>query len=201
MKINLPNNVLRLFGIPAIVIMLCAAGCKGISEFNKGDDDAMNGGFEVIKDGLPVNWYFYSPKTVPQGDFNITEDSLVFKEGTRSLKFSVRKCRSIGGRFSPGFFEDFTATAGETCKVSFWVKNEGCLFKVYLQSYEYGKGSNQDTIVSTRENFEDWKYFETNFKVNYNRIRFEANILGAGTIWFDDVRIDGLTDKSDRKAL
>jgi hypothetical protein len=201
MKTILKNYVLRSLCIPVIIIILYAAGCAGMSEFIKGDDDTMNGGFEVVKNGLPVNWYYYSPGTVSEGEFGITSDSLVFKEGRRSLKFSVRQCSSIGGRFSPGFFEDFSATAGETYKVSFWVKNEGCRFRVYLQSSEYGKGSNQDTIVATSENFEDWKYFETDFKVHYGRIRFEANILGPGTIWFDDVRIEGLTDHADRKVL
>jgi hypothetical protein len=201
MKTNLKTYMLRPLVIQAISILIYAAGCTGMSEFIKGDDDTMNGGFEVVKNGLPVNWYYYSPGTVPEGEFGITSDSLVFKEGKRSLKFSVRQCSSIGGRFSPGFFEDFSATAGETYKVSFWVKNEGCRFRVYLQSSEYGKGSNQDTIVSTSENFKDWKYFETDFKVRYNRIRIEANILGPGTIWFDDVRIEGLTDRSMRKAL
>ena len=89
-----------------------------MSRIIKGDDKKMNGGFEIVKESLPVNWYFYSPETVPEGDFDIIVDAANFKEGKKSVKFLVRKCTSVGGRYSPGLFNNFNAKPDETYKGS-----------------------------------------------------------------------------------
>jgi hypothetical protein len=183
------------------LILMIGAGCSPYSTQIRGDDDSMNGGFEIVREGLPVNWYFYTPDNVPVGDFDILTDTALYKEGKQSLKFLVRDCSDVGGWHSPGFFEDFSATAYETYMVSFWVINNGCDFKVRIGSSEYGKGSHEETIIASKENFNDWRYFEYLFKVRYDRIRFEVNIYRPGSIWFDDIKIEGVNDKSERKAL
>lgn len=182
-------------------VLLLLAGCSPYSTMIHGDNDSMNGSFEIVKNGLPVNWYFYTPDKVPESDFEIITDTINYKEGKQSLKFLVRKCSDIGGWKSPGFFEDFLTAVNETYKVSFWLRNEGCDFKVTISSSEYMVGSHEETIIASKENTGDWKYFEYFFKVQYDRIRFEVNILGPGSIWFDDIKIEGLNDKSERHAL
>ena len=52
------------------------SGCKPLSEQVLGEDNKMNGSFEIVKNDLPVNWYFYSPKIIRSGDFNIIIDTL-----------------------------------------------------------------------------------------------------------------------------
>lgn len=166
----------------------------------KGDDCKMNGGFENLKDGLPVNWYFYAPQTVPNGDFEIQSDQVVFKEGNVSLRFQIQECDSIGGWHSPGFFKEFKVIPGETYIVSFWVMNQACLFHVNLQTGMKGIPGIYKSVIKTNETFPEWKYFEYSIQIpaTNDNIRFEANILSPGTIWFDDIRIVGLNDKSER---
>lgn len=181
-------------------LALVLSGCKPMSIAIKGDDCKMNGSFETTKKDLPVNWCYYAPQTVPNGDFNIQLDHSVFKEGKTSLRFQVRQCESIGGRFSPGFFKSFKVKPGETYIVSFWVLNSGCTFKVYAQTGMKGNSGINETIVQTRESFSTWRYFEHAIKIpmNNDNLRFEANILTPGTLWFDDIRIEGVNDNEER---
>jgi hypothetical protein len=181
-------------------LALALPGCKPMSVTIKGDDCKMNGSFEKTKDGFPVNWSYYSPETVPNGDFDIRLDSSTVKEGKASLRFQVRQCESIGGRLSPGFFKSFTVKPGETYIVSFWVMNSGCTFRVYVETGMKGNAGIYENVVQTRESFPTWRYFEHAVKIplNNDNLRFEANILSPGTIWFDDIRIEGVEDNSER---
>ncbi|MEA1973046.1 MAG: hypothetical protein U9N34_07130 [Candidatus Cloacimonadota bacterium] len=42
----------------------------------------LNGGFEISKNVLPVNWLMYTNKTVSEADFTIELDEDVFIEGS-----------------------------------------------------------------------------------------------------------------------
>ncbi len=167
----------------------------------KGDDCKMNGSFEIIKDGYPVNWAFYSPETVPYSDFNIVSDTIQYKDGKRSLQFHINKCGdSIGGWHSPGFFKEFKVIPGEVYKVSLWVINKNCRLRVKVETGMKGVPGISKTFISTQATFSEWKYFEDSLQIpakNYN-IRFEANILSPGSIWFDAIKIEGVKDKSER---
>ena len=90
----------------------CALGAP-MSETVVDKAAGMNGSFEVSKSGLPVNWLFYTKKTVPSGDFDILIDTKEFKDGKQSLKFAVRACSETGGRLSPGFCKEFKAKPGD----------------------------------------------------------------------------------------
>jgi hypothetical protein len=165
----------------------------------KGDDCKMNGNFEIIKNDLPVNWYYYAPETVPNSNFTIISDSAFFKEGNRSLKFKIKNCKSIGGWHSPGFFMEFKVVPGDTYKVSFWSINKGCKFEVKVKTGMKGNPGISETIIQTDETFSEWKYFEHNIQipVTNDNIRFEVNILSLGSIWFDVIKIEGANDKSE----
>lgn len=99
-----------------------------------------NGNFEVVKENLPVKWYFYSPDKLQNSDTDIISDNNEFKEEIKSSKFLVRKCESFGGWHSPGFFQDFNAQHNETYKINFWVINMGCEFRITLRIDEKTKG-------------------------------------------------------------
>jgi hypothetical protein len=169
----------------------------------KGDNNKMNGGFEIVKQNLPVNWFFYSPETVPSGDFEIIIDTTEFKEGKQSLKFLIRACDSLGGWHSPGFIQGFNAIGGETYRVSFWLMNKGSSLKVSTTSSEYLKprlGEN-DTAIVINLDIPDWRYYEYYFKIppKVKTISFEVNIYKPGSVWFDDIQITGTQiDKSER---
>ena len=182
-----------------IVSLTILAGCKPGSVAVKGYDCLMNGSFETLRDGLPVNWWYYAMETVPTGDFDIISDSTQFKEGKRSLKFQVRSCDPIGGWHSPGFFEEFKVQPGERYKVSFWIISKDCLVKVSVSAGMEGNPGPHEIILNQKMTTSDWKYFEYYFDIPManDNIRFEANILSPGIIWFDDIKIEGVNDKKE----
>lgn len=202
---NLKTNVMKTKGILkmiccALISLIILQGCNPMSISVKGADCKMNGGFEIVKDGLPVNWHYYSTQAAASGDFEILCDKTIFKEGSKSLKFNVIKCDPIGGWHSPGFFEEFKVISGETYKVSFWVINQGCSFQVNLQTGMKGIPGISETVIRTKETYPEWKYFEYTVQIpkTNDNIRFETNIFSPGTIWIDDIRIIGLNDSSER---
>lgn len=181
------------------ISLIMLQGCNPMSIAIKGSDCKMNGSFEIIKKDLPVNWRYYAPETVPNSDFTIIGDSVIFKEGKRSLNFQINNCDPVGGWHSPGFFKEFKVVPGETYKVSFWSINKGCKFKAKVETGMKGNPGISETIVQTNEIFSEWKYFEHNVQIPAanDNLRFEVNILSSGSIWFDGIKIEGTNDKTD----
>jgi len=185
------NNIIRK--ITLLLVLLAMVGCQQMSEREIDLSAGINGGFEVSKNSLPVNWLIYSPNTVPTGKFEIILDKEVFKEGTQSLKFKVKECSPSGGWHSPGitneFFEAGKFEGEGNYKLGFWIKNLGTKFMVKAGGVSPLEGD-MKILVEGEELIEDWKYFEYNINVPKERhLRMELNILKPGTFWIDDVQI------------
>jgi len=69
-----------------IVGLILLSGCTRMSEQIRDKTAGMNGSFEITKSGLPVNWLVYTPKTIPEGDYDLIIDTMEYKEGKQSLK-------------------------------------------------------------------------------------------------------------------
>ena len=108
-----------------IVGLILLSGCTRMSEQIRDKTAGMNGSFEITKSGLPVNWLVYTPKTIPEGDYDLIIDTMEYKEGKQSLKFLVRECSPIGGWYSPGFCYKYPVDPGEIFRISFWIRNNG----------------------------------------------------------------------------
>jgi len=178
-----------------ILLMIVFNGCnqifKPMSERFEDKRAGMNGGFEHTISGLPANWLLYTPKTVPEGDFEVVVDTSDYTEGRQSLKFVVRKCSSDSGWHSPGFCNEFPAQPGSTYRISFWVKNNKSTFIVSIGGISSSTGQ-YETIVKSGELIDSWKLYEYNYTIpeKMNSIRFELNILQPGIFWIDDIRIE-----------
>ena len=174
-----------------IVIM---AGCKPFSEKVVDQSAGLNGGFEVSKNDLPVNWLMYTPRTVPNADFEIVLDKTTLKEGKQSLRFDVKKCNSDGGWMSPGFTNEFTEAGrfkGEgRYKLSFWIKNNGTKYSISAGGVEELKGD-MKTLLKGNEQIGDWQLFEYVIDIPKDTwLRMELNILQPGIFWIDDIKIE-----------
>lgn len=173
--------------------LLVLTGCVKMSEKESDESAGINGGFEVTKNGLPVNWLMYTPNTVPDGEFKVIIDKNIFKEGKQSIRFDVVNCSSTGGWHSPGFTNEFSDSGqfeGEVIyKLSFWIKNNGSKFRVEAGGVEPYKGE-MKVLIESAEQIEDWKYLEYKINVPKERhLRMQLNILKPGTFWIDDVQI------------
>jgi hypothetical protein len=185
---------IRLF---AIIIAAASAGwvllakSKTVRDANTG----LNGSFETVQSGLPVNWLFYTSKTASSGDFDIALDQSEFKDGKQSLKFTVRKCSDQGGWRSPGFCQEFKAEPGETYSISFWAKNDGSKFVAKaggVNAFEH----DYQMIAATSEQIESWRRFSTNVSIakGMRALRWELNVLQPGTFWIDDLKIEKIAN-------
>jgi hypothetical protein len=168
-----------------------------MSELFQDSSAGMNGSFEYTRNGLPVNWLLYTPNTVPSGDFEIIIDTTEYKNGRQSLKLLVRACSADGGWHSPGFCNEYPAKSGDTYRISFWVKNEGCRFLVQIGGITASLGS-YETLVDSQETTLSWQLYQYEYTIpqRMNAIRIEANVLQPGTFWIDDIRIEKINGKT-----
>ena len=173
-----------------LILIFILSGCIQMSEKETDTSAGLNGGFEVSKNGLPVNWLMYTPNTVPAGKFKIILDKENFIEGSQSLKFEVEECTSGGGWGSPGFTNQFDSEKGSTYILSFWVKNNGAEFRVIAGGVSPMTGD-MKILIQTSEQINDWQQYEYSVPIaeEFDQIRLEVNILKPGTFWIDDVRI------------
>jgi hypothetical protein len=165
--------------------------CNPKSEHINDPDAGMNGSFEITQNGIPVNWLVYTPHTVPRGKFKIVLDDRDFQHGEQSLRFDIEKCSSRGGWRSPGFAMEFPAEHSSRYAVSFWVKNNGCVFTVSAGAIKPKKGMVKP-LLSTENNIEEWRSYEYIISIpeTYQSMRFEVNITRPGTFWIDNVKIE-----------
>lgn len=179
--------------LPAAVLFVALPwmGCTNMSESIEDASVGGNGGFEYTRASLPVNWLVYSPRTVPEGEFEIVFDTLDFKEGRQSLKFDVRTCSALGGWHSPGISQEYPAVAGETYQVSLWIKSEGSAYVVRIGGVDAFTGE-YETVDSSEQAADGWNHVKHRFAMpdKYETIRFELNALSPGSLWVDDVRIE-----------
>lgn len=185
----------RIPFIAIITFVALLSSCIKMNTIIRDDSTGLNGSFEIVKSGFPVNWLLYTPQTVPNSDFEIIIDTTQFHEGGQSLKFLVRECAATGGWLSPGFTNEYYSIPGQTYTVRFWVKNSGSKFSARIGGVSAFEGDYQD-IVTSADNIEHWQQFEYQYtmpaKDDFDRLRFELNILEPGIFWIDDLTIENM---------
>lgn len=176
----------------AFNMIIVLSGCMQMSESEKDPEASLNGGFEVSRNGLPVNWNMYTPNTVPKSDFKIVMDTINFKEGKQSLRFDIADCQPTGGWMSPGFTNELFNNGAGKYKLSFWVMNHDSEFKMTLSGVT-AKGGSDEIVIQSSETLSNWTRFEQLLEVPEDQwLRINLNIIQPGTFWIDDIRIDKL---------
>jgi hypothetical protein len=154
----------------------------------------LNGGFEVVRAGYPVNWSFYK-RPLDDGDAEIALDSTQPVGGAQSLRLRVHRAEPGDGRRDPGLFQVVDAETGRTYRVTCWLRNEGSRIRLEISSEKpesRADGRVVDVIDSGRAAEGEWTELTYRYTVpeGYANIRFEIAALAPGTFWIDDVRIE-----------
>jgi hypothetical protein len=185
-------------GMTIAILAAALGGCRTSfgaqrSESVIDESAGVNGGFEVVRSGLPVNWLVYTPKTIPTGDYRLVVDTTEFKEGKQSLRFDVRSCSPDGGWHSPGLSREFDVTPGTTYRVGFWVKNDGAEFVAKVGGVSAKKGQ-YEAIAATHGTIATWRHYVHDYTIpaGANRLRLEVNVVRPGTFWIDAVTVDAV---------
>ena len=164
-------------------------GARQLSESTRDRAVGLNGGFEVVRDGLPLNWLVYTPRTVRDANFRVTVDTDAH-HGERAVKFEVTRCASTGGRLSPGLAQEMAATPGATYEVTIWMKNLGADVLVRVDGVTASR-RDPGPVRRTSTRHDEWVAHTLTYRVpaKMSRLRVEMNVVGPGTVWFDDVTV------------
>jgi hypothetical protein len=174
-----------------LALSACCGSCRPLSESVSEPAAGLNGGFEVVREGLPAQWQVYTPDTVPGAAFRIGFDDADRREGRQALRFDVAACGDEGGWRSPGIAGELQVEPGATYNVSFWLKCEDCRWAAAWGGVDAKTGELERTDASPCEEG-DWRRVEASYTVpeRYDHLRFQFNVLSPGRMWLDDVRIE-----------
>lgn len=184
-----------IFAISILSTLFIVRCMPKMSESIEDHAIGLNGGFEHIKNTLPINWLVYSNKIINNSDFKIMYDTSDFKEGKQSLKFEVKNCSNKGGRFSPGIAQEIKVVPMNEYVISFWVKNNESNFLINISSVNATEKFDGPKLASS-ESTEGWQKHEYRYTIpkEMNHLRIEVSILEPGTFWIDDVKIEKLNN-------
>lgn len=177
--------------VETMMLIVLLGSCVRMSESVIDQSAGINGGFEKVKNKLPVNWLVYSQNTVQQADFDVVFDELYPKEGKQSLHFVVRSCTRLGGRRSPGMTQEFPVKEGEEYQLSFWIKNKDTEFSVNITAVDACRET-KGPLLHAFEDVKEWKQYVYTYRIpnNMKRLRMEISILKPGEFWIDEVKIE-----------
>ncbi|WP_157503201.1 hypothetical protein [Mangrovimonas xylaniphaga] len=179
-----------------VLFSILLTSCRQLSEKVTDPSAGLNGSFEVSQNGIPVNWLLYTPNTVPNADFKIVLDTIIYKEGKQSLKFDITSCRADGGWNSPGFTNEFfdigKYEGPAKYQISFWIRNHGTRFKFSAGGVS-AKTGNMITFIDTDSKIENWQQFSYEVDVPKEQwLRVQLNLLQPGSFWIDDFSVKKL---------
>lgn len=178
-------------GIFIAALTLFGTSCTSQMSQSVNDETAgLNGGFEHVKEGLPVNWLCYTPQTTGFGKFSIYPNLNDKIEGKQSLSIDVQTCSDQGGRFSPGLAKEFDVTPGETYVITFKVKQTETLSKITLQAISAFQQS-AEKAIHLNQPITQWQTYSLTYQVpdDMKKLRLEINVLKPGLFQLDDVVI------------
>lgn len=185
-------RVAVLMGAATVALAACCS-CKPMCVTKENTAAGFNGSFELLHDGLPVNWQLYTAETAGEGDFDVSIDSADAQDGKRSLKLEVRACAKSGGWKSPGLSKQLDAKPEETYSIRFWIKNNGATCVARIGGVSAHEGS-YETVYEANSVTDGWQKVEYVYKVpaGMQALRFELNALSPGTLWIDAVQLQNV---------
>jgi hypothetical protein len=184
------RRIHRTLSLGALSILVLCLGCFNTSRIARNVGVDHNGGFEEGGEGKPINWNVYH-KGLKRGKAELTYDTEDFREGVRSLKFSVSSCSGAGDWQSPGVFQEVDVQANSAYRISYWLKNNQCRFDVKVNPIKEDAPRQGTRVLSEEGLGSEWSEYSStvNTGVDETKIRFELNITGPGILWLDNVDI------------
>ena len=153
----------------------------------------LNGSFEIIDSGYPVNWKFHGPP-IKKGDAKVLLDTRIVKDGKHSLKIVAHHVRTTDRIWKrPGFKTTIPVESGKKYRLSFFLRNNGCKFYVgWICGIGWKKETRSKYVVRSKESFDEWRFFQDTLTISEleDRINLNFVITEPGTLWVDDVRVE-----------
>ena len=167
----------------------------GSNELIRSDPSGgLNGGFELMEDGYPVNWAF-GPDPESTESYRVSVDTERFVEGSNSLCVISSKADPTKAFRS----KRVPVQAGAEYRISFSMMNEGCSLRVRRTTMNSSgtKNMREGIIATVSESSSDWVSHEEILTAAQGEAKVFLTFLidGVGTLWCDDVRIEEHTSE------
>jgi len=187
------KEVLLTVTVILLIIGALFLATRESNEICKSSETAgLNLSFEETDEGFPVNWAFF-PRPESQESFQVSLDTSKAKDGRYSLMLVIKQ-----KEITPGFrSRRIPVQSGKQYKLSFWVQNQGCAFKV-KRLFQDGVGKtnlNSTVMAEGTVDMDQWNKFEETLIVPDKASNLVLIFLvnGPGTWWCDHVVVEEIS--------
>jgi len=172
-----------------LTTLMMSCNFKPMSEVKSNPEAGFNGSFEDTVDGLPANWYIYTPENLTESEFQILTGSEGATDGQQALQFDVTSCSGKSGRFSPGFFTEIAIKEPGIYTVTFSVKNEEANCVLTTGGVSAKKGHTKEFLIAPGSQ----RQFSADavVKEDDTSLRIEFNVLSPGKVFVDNIIVKG----------
>ncbi|MFC2086211.1 carbohydrate binding domain-containing protein [Bacteroidota bacterium] len=190
------TNILLLIFI-ASMLLFTGCGERYILE-NKNESIGVNGDFEEIKNGYPLNWDIHA-SPINKGHSKIILDTVDVQNGTYSLKIEAIKV--AGGKKAwkkPGLSKELNIEPNKKYKLSIWIKNTDSKFYVKWTTLDKAnkKQLSSKTFIEMDVTVTTWYYFKEIITTNANEeiLKLEIVVTQPGTLLVDNIKFEEIIE-------
>lgn len=178
--------------LAATLVAACAlaTACQSDELLERDAAAGLNGSFEITRSGYPVNWSFF-PNPEADSTLGVVLDSSRVVEGSHSLKIVVRP----SGRLPALRSSQVAVQPGKSYRLGIALMNQGCTLKVNRIVLDPSGMTvrRRDLVIDTSVPSTEWQTFAETLSVAHNEAQVLLVIMigGSGTVWLDDVKVEG----------
>jgi hypothetical protein len=176
------------------VIILLMISCTSNVLLKRESTAGLNGSFEITDSGYPVNWEFF-PNPETSSALQVLVDTTTAVEGNQSIKLVARETDNVVGIHS----QQVHVQSGRIYRVSLSVKLSGCSVWVRRATRDVHSVPVNSRLAKITDDLRspgEWQYFEDILAISEpeTSIYVGLSVIGSGTVWCDDVRIEEVTE-------
>jgi hypothetical protein len=181
--------------VTAALLISCAAPSYIV---RRQPNAGLNGSFEVVSTGYPVNWSF-SASPIQDGSMVVSLDGENVQDGSQSLKIEARSDSQAGEVFyqvwsKPSFSARTSVQAGKLHRIGFWLRSLGAEVHVrwVTTSEDYQQHYRHKDLVAGDLPEGEWVLIEDFVTIEDSEALLELIFVATrtGVFWCDGVQVE-----------
>jgi len=184
------RHAIDVFYMTLIVFgLLAVSSCKKNELYVGNAEAGLNGSFEVIESGYPVNWAIF-PSPENSKTTSVSLNSATACDGKYSMELVTQELKGTTGIRT----RRLSVNSGSRYKISFWAMNKAGAFQVnrVIRDHSGKKNIRAKIIARSSQPTDEWQRFDDEVLIAENEkyLHLIFRVIEPGTLLIDDVVIE-----------
>lgn len=174
---------------------LIILGVLGVSSCQKNElyvgnaKAGLNGSFEVVESGYPVNWAIF-PSPENSKSTSVSLNSVTVRDGKYSIELVTQEIKGTTGIRT----RRLSVNSRKRYRISFWAMNKAGAFQVnrVIRDHSGKKNIRAKIIARSSQPTDEWQRFDDDILIAENEkyLHLIFRVTEPGTLLIDDVVIE-----------